>query len=391
MVPLALLRIEPKIGRVGLQISTAHGPLEAEFPAAAWMCVISFADALVFRGVADHAGAAANVHLRPARKVELVADLSVRLRMPGKLCILWVKCRRLDRVRAAGLESGRVGAVIVRGVAAALVLQAEWVLRQVCRPPFVRLEFWLDARRIAAAGGLVAECAGAAVVICHIRANPLASDRVRRQCQRKVCPVLAAAVVAEVGFASLVRPQADAVRKTFWLVVCSDKLCAVQLQGCEGGECLYRNRDDVVVPENPPRAHTNTRARTVPRSRHQFCEIIPHQPFGLQVLRQWHKKESGGGRVSSLRVAHGMRWETAHPSCSITSRVAPAKSPAGTGTGTQTQNSATALSAAAAKHPGKHSTLHARACLAPVGFSCPPRGRDVRALTGPDCCDLVRV
>ena len=209
-------RIKPKVGRVGLQVSTTIWMLVADFPAAAWVRVISFGDVLVLCGVADNTRAAAYVYLRPARKVELVADLCVRLRIAGKLGLLWMECRRRDRVRAASLKHGRVGASFARDVAAMRVLQVhvEWVPFQGSRPPSVRFELWLDARRVGRVRGLVAECAGAAVEGCQVGPDPHAFGRVGLQCERQVCPFLAATVVAaviSVPEASVMRPQANAM------------------------------------------------------------------------------------------------------------------------------------------------------------------------------------
>ena len=214
------------------------------------MRVIRFGDLRVICGVANDARAAANVHLRTAQKVELVVDFRERLRVPRKLVLLWLECRRRDRIRAVGVKNGPTSAFVARSTEVPLVLQLE--LRLFLVAPFsVRPEFWLDARRVALTDGLVAEVTEAAVDTGNIGANPLAFDRVGRQQQRQILPILTAVAAAKIAVPRFMQPQANAMAVRPICVVLR-KLGRRSLEGIRRKERPLCNRNDAVVPGSKP-------------------------------------------------------------------------------------------------------------------------------------------
>ena len=84
VVPRTLVRIEPRIRRVSIEITTADGPLVADPVHAEWMREHALGNVTVARAVAINGGAAADVIVCPKRKVELVPNLRVGLLEPNE-------------------------------------------------------------------------------------------------------------------------------------------------------------------------------------------------------------------------------------------------------------------------------------------------------------------
>ena len=187
---------EPRVQKLRfLQMSVAFWVLVAGSMHAVWVCEDALWNVLVFRGVADDRGSAADVHICTTREVELVVDLGVRLLVPRKLLVLWLEQRGGDRVRVPGENILRcilpVG-VALGGRAGLRVPQRK---PGVVGPPLlVGPKGWPDARRVGCADGLVSKRTRSAVEIRHIRAVPQTQRGVWRETNWGHSPVLEPAI-----------------------------------------------------------------------------------------------------------------------------------------------------------------------------------------------------
>ena len=74
MVSRTFLRIIAAVGGIGVQISTAYYPLEAERVHAKGVRIFSFGDVVIPGSITNDRSAAPDVYLRPASEVDLVLD-----------------------------------------------------------------------------------------------------------------------------------------------------------------------------------------------------------------------------------------------------------------------------------------------------------------------------